>query len=851
METNKYLRYAVLAGTFLIPFVPLIISGNLFFPFITGKAFVFRIITEIIFTLWLILALRDRSFMPKGSALLASFVVFTVVALLANLTADNPFKAFWSNFERMEGMVTILHLFAYFIVAGSILNVDWLWKRFWHTFLGSSLFIGLYALIQIAGEMQMSQGAGRIDGTFGNSAYMAVFLLFLSFVSLFYLAKRGADRLIHLVWAGFVGFGIFVVYPFYAYFSSYFEALNTYGKIPEGYPLKFFFGPTNQWVFGISIVFIAALLFVYIAMDKWKEKTREYTADGMYILLFIFQVYLLYHTATRGAILGMIGGLLLSALLVAWLERKNLLMRKFAIGIVAGVAVLVSGFWFIRNTDFVRSNPILARFAVISWSENKTQARGYVWPMAIQGFKENPLLGWGQEGFNFVFNEYYNPKMWMHEAWFDRAHNVLLDWLVAGGLLGLLGYLSLFVFALYYIWKKPEYPLTLKGILKELWQWLVSLFTRNEEFLRAGHLTVVEKSILTGLLAAYFFNNLFVFDNLGSYLVFISLLAYIHAMNSKKIALFSEEKLSLGKDTVNSVIIPALIVAAFLAMYLLNWNGYKTGTTLIEALRPQQGGQAKQLEYFKKALAYNSIGHQEVVEQLVTATIQAIGNKIDPTVAQEYLSVAKDAMQKEIVRNPKDSRLHLFYGSLLNRTQDYEGAVKELSAAVDASPKKQGIIFELIMTYLNIGQFDKALEIAKKTYEYEPGYPEAQSIYLAVMAYAEKYDDLKKVITGFITESAVGGQKYAVDQRVFNAFFAKQKYTELVDLLKYLLQDDVQNINYRVALARTYFASGYKTKAVTELESIKKDNAADTNLVSQIDGFIIEVNKTKAPTGVK
>ena len=52
-----------------------------------------------------------------------------------------------------------------------------------------------------------------------------------------------------------------------------------------------------------------------------------------------------------------------------------------------------------------------------------------------------------KDTFNYLFNENYNPKMWAHEQWFDRAHNVFLDWLVATGLLGLGFYLLLYFFS--------------------------------------------------------------------------------------------------------------------------------------------------------------------------------------------------------------------------------------------------------------------------------------------------------------------------------------------------------------------------------------------------------------------
>jgi hypothetical protein len=48
--------WIVKIGLFIIPFLPLYVSSSMLFPFITGKNFAFRIITEVIFIFWVWLA---------------------------------------------------------------------------------------------------------------------------------------------------------------------------------------------------------------------------------------------------------------------------------------------------------------------------------------------------------------------------------------------------------------------------------------------------------------------------------------------------------------------------------------------------------------------------------------------------------------------------------------------------------------------------------------------------------------------------------------------------------------------------------------------------------------------------
>ena len=99
------LKWAVISGLFAVPFIPFIISRSLLFPFITGKGFTFRILIEILFGLWLLLALADPDFRPKWNYITKSIVVFVGIVFLADLFSKYPFKSFWSNYERMEGFV--------------------------------------------------------------------------------------------------------------------------------------------------------------------------------------------------------------------------------------------------------------------------------------------------------------------------------------------------------------------------------------------------------------------------------------------------------------------------------------------------------------------------------------------------------------------------------------------------------------------------------------------------------------------------------------------------------------------------------------------------------------------------
>ena len=76
--------------------------------------------------------------------------------------------------------------------------------------------------------------------------------------------------------------------------------------------------------------------------------------------------------------------------------------------------------------------------------------------MSLDGFKERPILGWGRI-IIFMFLQNITMRMYSQEPWFDRTHNVFMDWLIAGGILGLLAYLALYISAIWMLWFKKRW----------------------------------------------------------------------------------------------------------------------------------------------------------------------------------------------------------------------------------------------------------------------------------------------------------------------------------------------------------------------------------------------------------
>src|SRR3989344_1308986 len=163
MPMNRQtLKIFIFTGLFLVPFIPFLVSSSLFFPFITTKAFAWRVIVEVIFGAWIILALLDSNYRPRKTWLLYALFIFIGIIGLADIFCVAPEKRFLSNAERMEGFITLLHLGMYFLVIGSVFReIDW--KRWWNVSLGASFLMVIYCFFQLVGVLEIHQGSVRVD----------------------------------------------------------------------------------------------------------------------------------------------------------------------------------------------------------------------------------------------------------------------------------------------------------------------------------------------------------------------------------------------------------------------------------------------------------------------------------------------------------------------------------------------------------------------------------------------------------------------------------------------------------------------------------------------------------------
>ncbi len=744
---SAFLRW----GLFLLLPLPLYTASSMLFPFITGRNFAFRIIVELLVVLWVGLMALSKDYWPRLSWLTKSVILFLFIVTLADILGANPYRSFWSNYERMEGLLALIHMVLFFMLISSVLQRFVDWRRYLYGSIAVSVIVSLVGLSQKLGLTRVYQGGEgrsiRVDGGIGNPAYFASYLAFHVFFLLF------------LIWR-----------------------------------------ERNVWVRRILGV------------------------------LALFEIYIIYLTATRGVILAMLA---VAGLLTVYFairrpaDPKEFMLRRVSLALLIIGAIGLTLFFGLRNLDIVKKNPVLARFVSISFSERTVQSRFLIWRMAWEGVKERPVLGWGQENFYLVFNKYFNPKLWSSEPWFDRSHNVFLDWAIHTGLLGLLAYLAVLFFGVKNVWTA----------------W------------RGGRVSFYEAGILGGLFGVYFFQNLFVFDNFQSYfLLFLTLgfsdyLANAEAAPAKPV--HSDYSLAAARMRNAWIAVGTTGAVVLLSLYFLNIRPIIASQSLIQALaKSNQGAAISEIQAgFEKSINYGTFGSGEAREQLASLYYSVVNaqDRGSDDEKKKFTEFTIREMRALTDVPAPDAKHLLFFGSVYNAGVAFNPsyaseALTALEKALQLSPTKQPIYFELASTQLALGNVDAALQLMEKATTLDPAFPNAHLNTALVAILAKRNDIADKEISVYRNLSQTLDQ--ATIQRLIQAYLRNNDFAKI----KLLIEEGIKTFPESAELYGQY-AAVLATMGDKEGARRAATRAGELNpqLKPEVEKFIQELDSVKRP----
>ena len=483
---------------FLVPLAVMIVTPSTLFPFIVGKYVFFRTAVALALIFFLLGLLFQDKLSEMSRRLLSIFkkplviavTIFVLIFLLACFFGVDPKFSFWSNFERGEGGLQILHLGVFFLLLVILFREEKDWRKlFWVSVLAASLVIfysigarlkyidaEMIARTENGFEIRELTGRGgpwfqtfknfigdpfslgptsRFSGSLGNPAYTATYLVFTLFYAGYLLIKK--------------------------------TRINTDEK--------------------------------RIYTDKKSALISQNLYKSVLLLSIILFLVFFWLAATRGAFLGLIAAIIFGAFYFAFQYKKY---RKPLIGLILVGVMAVSLMIYFKDAPIIKSLPG-SRLFQITLSAESWQHRILMWQTAIEGWKERPLFGWGPENFSQIFEKHFPIKYFSPQAgfgaWFDRAHSIYFDYLAETGILGLLSYLA--IFAVFY------------------WQFLrKTRINAEQKFLEAdkrgnkqqsivnSQWSIVQRVLIFALPIAYLVQGIVLFEILPLYINLFMFLAF-------------------------------------------------------------------------------------------------------------------------------------------------------------------------------------------------------------------------------------------------------------------------------------------------------------------------------------
>ena len=731
---------SIKAGVALVFLSPLIVMSDplpdTFFPFIVGKALYARTLTEIVFGMWLVLALRNSEYRMPQSWLIALLGVYVIVTLLASVFGVSLQRSLWSTYERMQGFVDLVHWFAFTIVLTSVFR-SWVdWRALLNFNLAVSVVMILMGLVQrfrlicvpkaapqqpdcVTDGFIYLDAVQRLEITLGNPTYVGAYMMVSIMIAAAFMAqsffaketpvvsvaterrrrrtrargaRAGADgQASESPWALYWAAAIAVV-------------LVTLFLVGRGNV-----SDPNRDVAIPRLVFFVLLLLTGgfgSSYFLWPQPRRAWWRifwGTVIVLAFV----LMYESGTRGAFLGLAGGVLAFGTAYAiWghvprLRTVSIVMIAVTLGLMILVVSARNTAWF---ESLAQSNVMLRRISSLGESNDSLGGRIGSVRTGIRGFVERPVFGWGPENFAVAYDRLVTPEIVAQAVTsFDQAHSKPVEELATKGILGLLSYMALWLYMLWVMIRRTK-----------------AMDPEDQLF-----------TILIGAaLAGYFAQNLFLFDTPGTVPHFYLLLGFTVFIDTamrkpdpdrpaSRDDKTSESRSRLAYPSLlqrDGAFVGAMIVAGLLvvfSLYFTSYRPYSASTTVLLAFR---GGipWSERLDLYDESIA----AFPPLANYFRVAMFNRIG--IDwPNMSDEDAAAAIEIASKAGVRaietEPEEWRAYLalavLYQQALARLPGLLGEARFLvDEAVELAPIRVEVNKLLVRQHIVEGDLDGALQ---------------------------------------------------------------------------------------------------------------------------------------------
>jgi len=556
----------------------------------------------------------------------------------------------------------------------------------------------------------------------------------------------------------------------------------------------------------VSGYLIFNLFFIVILFLRTRSGLRY-----LYILPALVMLKEFIACRTSGAIIGLFASLVFLCLLLGIfheIKKYRLIFLGIFIGVLAATALIFSQqdtTWF--QNSFLRN---------LTFQKSTFQTRLVSWRGAMVDLPNHWLFGTGFGNYAIIFDRQFDAKFFNYsrtETYFDRAHNNLIDIVSTTGLVGLLTYLSIFIAVIYYLWQR----LSKNGRLATL-----------KNYLGRSNLEIL---VIITLLAAYFIQNLAVFDSFVTYIGLMLTLGFVYylqtgqgelAGNQEIKELTTEKRFVLSEKWEMSVLVFALFVV-LIATNQFNLKPWRMFQGVIGGYgQIIQGELMTGVQSYQKALVGTPLDRDGRVTlvNLITMNPDDL-NQLTPANAELVLKYAISLAEQNAAQSPLDSLTQMqlaqildvaarYYYQDLTSFNEYSGrALQAMEYAIESSPNRTPTYLVKAQMQLFRGEKEAALETVNYAISLNPdyyeGYCRLAQFYLfledeqAVAAPLDKCLDLNGLIDVNSTSLLA---------RFINHYAARLDYRRSLLVAERLVALIPEDADAKINLAKLYIASG-------------------------------------------
>jgi len=551
--------------------------------------------------------------------------------------------------------------------------------------------------------------------------------------------------------------------------------------------------------YAIFNIFFALLLF-------FKEK--NWGIKVAYLLAMVISFFAMIFSGTRGAYIGFFAGVIFIGIILTLFNNSRKIKLASA-SLLALFIIFIALIFVFKEAPLVKGNIYLGRITHMSFQDPTTQTRLLSWKAAWLDFHNHPLLGTGWGNYAVTFDKFFNPVFLSYtagETYFDRAHNNLVDISSTTGALGILSYLSIFVFVGYY---------------------LISGFRRQT-------ISIEDFSVIGGLIIAYFFQNLLVFDSLVTYISLMAILGYLMWLSgpSNPLALEKQNTVNAKENKQKkSNIIPtgergnlefyALVIAGIFSITIAYQYNIKVismlNLTIVGQQYANQGDILNTYNSYRKADALDTVLNRDsnnTFVRVVAGSLDRFG-QLNKDKAQEIIDFAVKLGEKNLAYNPKDSLTQMQQAQLYDSLSRYFYQDKEkfnyynkkadeaINKSIEASPGRIPIYYNQAQIYLTTGQKDKAINALKYALDLNPKFLESSCQLARVYLYFNNEKDGYPLMDFCLLGGGGSNlQPISFVNQLINHYAEKKDWTRLLFLISKTTELEPNNAKNWVNLAK-------------------------------------------------